>query len=477
MTDNAWALSALELVDEYTSRAISPVEATMAILQRIEQFDPDLNAFVTRTPELALEHAGLAEQAYQQGTAGPLAGVPLAIKDLTPTAGIRSTFGSLLHEDHVPTEGTPDIERLLRAGAVVLGKTTTPEFGWKGDSGNRVNGPARNPWNRELTAGGSSGGSGAAVASGMATIASGSDGAGSIRIPSAFCGIYGLKPTTGLIPRVPSSMSVHSHIGPMTRTVKDAAVYLTIAAGHDPRDRSSWTSGIDYLAEIEKSVDVSGSRVAWSNDLGYADVDPEVSRIAEAAARRFESLGCVVEDAHPIAPDPWPVIEIVFAVSQLSRHVDDFDDVRDRLDPGRVDLLERARKIPAGDILRAQTAWNDYFHVWRRFMERYDFILTPAIACKPFPAGDDKPAAINGNPTTSLGWTGFAYPFNLTGQPAASIPCGLTSDGLPVGLQVVGRYRDDLGVLRVSTAFEAIAPWPRIAKPTPPPSVLDSSLG
>ena len=458
-----WEMSATELIEEYNSRRLSPVEATEAILERIESIGDPLNAYVTKTPELALDGARAAERAYAEGTAGPLAGVPMAIKDLTPTKGIRSTFGSLLYESYVPDEGTPDVERLLAAGMVMLGKTTTPEFGWKGDSGNRVNGPALNPWNMSRTAGGSSGGSGAAVAGGLATMASGSDGAGSIRIPSSFCGLYGLKPTTGLIPRVPSSMSVHSHLGPMSRTVRDAALFLTIAAGVDDRDRASWSSGIDYFAELQESVDISGLRVAWSTDLGYAEVDPEVAAVFESVVKVFEDLGCEVEEAHPAAPDPWPTIEVVFNISQLSRHVDDLDEVSDKLDPGRLELLEGARRFTAADVMRANNEWNSYFHVWRDFMQDYDLAIMPTMACPAFRAGDHKPETVNGKPTTSLGWTGFGYPFNLTGQPAASVPCGLTSDGLPVGLQIVGRYRDDLAVLRASAAFEEAAPWPRLA--------------
>ncbi len=251
----------------------------------------------------------------------------------------------------------------------------------------------------------------------------------------------------------------------MTRTVRDAALLLTVTAGADSRDRSSWSAGIDYLAEIEKSTDISGLRVAWSADLGYAEVEPEIAAIAESAALRFEELGCTVVEAHPGGTDPWPVIEVIFAVSQLSRHVDDLDEVRDRLDPGRVELLEHARSFTAADIMRAQSEWNGYYHLWRRFMEEYDLVLTPTMACSPFAAGASKPATVNGKATTYLGWTGFAYQFNLTGQPAATVPCGLNSEGLPVGLQLVGRYRDDLTVLRAAAAFEHIAPWPRIATP------------
>jgi aspartyl-tRNA(Asn)/glutamyl-tRNA(Gln) amidotransferase subunit A len=462
-TTEPWAFSAIELIERYRARELSPVEVTESVLTRIDALNPELNAFITPTPELALERARAAERAYRDGTAGRLAGVPVAIKDLTPTKGIRTTFGSLLYDEYVPDEDTPDVERLYQAGMVMLGKTNTPEFGWKGDSGNRLIGPTRNPWNTTRTAGGSSGGSGAAVAAGLATLAQGSDGAGSIRIPASFCGIFGLKPTTGLVPRVPSSMSVHSHVGPMARTVRDAALLLTVTAGYDVRDRNSWSHGIDYLADLESNIETRGLRVAWSPDLGYAQVDPEIAEIAQAAAARFEELGCLVVEDHPRAPDPWPVIEVVFAVSQYSRHIDDLDEERDRLDPGRVELLEYARTLSAANIMRAHNEWNAYYHVWRQFMHDYDLVLTPTMACPPFAAGDHKPETVAGEPTTYLGWTGFAYPFNLTGQPAATVPCGFTADGLPVGLQIVGRMREDHVVLRAAAAFERAQPWEAIA--------------
>jgi aspartyl-tRNA(Asn)/glutamyl-tRNA(Gln) amidotransferase subunit A len=460
-----WALSGTELIEKYRTRELSPVEVTQSVLDRIEALNPELNAFITLTPELALEGARAAERAYRDGDAGRLAGVPTAIKDLTPTRGIRTTFGSLLYEDHVPDEGTPDVERLYQAGIVMLGKTNTPEFGWKGDSGNRLIGPTRNPWDTTRTAGGSSGGSGAAVAAGLATLAQGSDGAGSIRIPASFCGIFGLKPTTGLVPRVPSSMSVHSHVGPMTRTVRDAALLLSVTAGYHPRDRNSWTPEIEFFADLDRDVDISRLRVAWSPDLGYAQVDAQVAEISQAAAARFEMLGCAVVADHPRAPDPWPVIEVVFAVSQYSRHIDDLNEVRDRLDPGRIELLEYATTLSAADIMRAHNEWNAYHHVWRKFMQNYDLMLTPTMACPPFAAGDHKPETVNGEQTTHLGWTGFAYPFNLTGQPAATVPCGFTRAGLPAGLQLVGRMREDHVVLRAAAAYEAAFSWPTVAMP------------
>lgn len=457
-SDDLAYMPALELLDHYRNRTLSPVEVTDALLERIERLNPMLSAYITITAEIARESARAAEAAYGgDGEPGPLAGVPVAIKDLTTTKGVRTTHGSLLYEDSIPDEDAPDVERLKAAGMVMLGKTNTPEFGWKGDSGNRLIGPTLNPWKLSQTAGGSSGGSGAAVAAGLAPLAQGSDGAGSIRIPASFCGIYGLKPSTSLVPRYPSRMSVHSHVGPMTRTVSDAALLLSVTAGADPRDRFSWSRETDYLAAL--NPDLKGLRVAWSPDLGYVEVDPEVRATAETAARRFSELGCEIEEAHPDAPDPWPIMEVVFAVSQLEPHIDDLPVVQDRLDPGRLELLEYARSIPAADIIRAQRAWNDYYHGWRRFMDDYDLILTPTMATTAFTAGDHKPAQINGKPTTYLGWTGYAYPFNLTGQPAATVPCGFSSDGLPIGLQIVGRHREDQTVLNASAAFEAAQPW------------------
>lgn len=458
MADELCYLPATELVRRYQARELSPVEVTETVLARTKRLNPELGAFVTVTPELAREQAQAAERAYADGTAGLLAGVPVSIKDLSPTRGIRTTYGSLLYDDHVPDEDSPDVARIYAAGAVMLGKTNTPEFGWKGDSGNRVLGLTRNPWNLQRTAGGSSGGAAAAVAAGLGPLAQGSDGAGSVRIPASFCGIVGLKPSQGRVPRVPSSMYVHSHIGPMTRTVADNALLLQVTAGADAHDRFSIVESVDFAGLL--GADLRGWRVAWSPDLGYATVDPEVREICTRAAQRFSELGCEVVDDHPPAPDPYFVSEVTFSASQYTRHLADFDAVRDRLDPARADWLEQQMAwIGRDELLRAFAEWDSYYHVWRRFMEGYELALTPTLATTAFPAGDHQPALIDGQPTTHLGWTGFSYPFNLTGQPAITVPCGFTSEGLPVGLQIVGRWRDDLRVLQAAHAFEQLQPW------------------
>lgn len=458
-------LSALELRSRFAARELSPVEVTEAVLGRIERLNPGLVAYVTVTGDLARAQARDAEASYRRGDAGPLAGVPMSIKDITPTRGIRTTRGSLLDPDWVPDEDPPLVERLYAAGAVMLGKTNTPELGWKGDSGNRVVGPTHNPWQHGRTAGGSSGGAAAAVAAGLGQLAHGTDGAGSIRIPASFCGVFGLKPSFGLVPMVPTSaVGDVAHHGPITRTVRDAALMLDVMAGADPRDRFSWSSGVAYLAACE-SPDLRGLRVAWSPTLGYAGVAPDVAVRAAAAVARFADLGCVVEEVDPGLSDPWETAGIMWTCAMGGYFRDKLDRVRDLLDPGLLRVVERATRYSGSDLAAAQQARNGYVDAMRRFFDRYDLLLTPTLPVTAFAAGLDEPPRSDGRDETPLDWTPFTYPFNLTGQPAATVPCGFADDGLPVGLQIVGRWHDDATVLRAAAAFEATAPW---ARETPP---------
>ena len=453
-------LSALELAELYRERKLSPVEVTSAILDRIDQLNPALNAFVTVSADLALEQARTAEAAYGgSDPLAPLAGIPMSIKDLVATRGIRTTRGSLLSADWIPDFDAPVAARLYAAGAVMLGKTNTPELGWKGDSGNRVVGPTHNPWQAGQTAGGSSGGAGAAVAAGLGPLSQGSDGAGSVRMPASFCGIFGLKPSFGLIPQYPSSaVPWISHLGPMTRTVRDAALFLNIMAGADPADPLTFDTGIDYLQAMEG--DIKGLKVAWTPDLGYAPVEPQVQQISTAAAARFAALGCHVEEAHPGLPDPWEhIAHVIWSTAFAGIHLDDLEQTRDRIDPGLVEVIDQGRQFSGAEVAAAHIRRNAYYHSWREFMQGYDLLLTPTVPVTAFAAGADHPGQINGQPTTYLGWTAFTYPFNLTGQPAATVPCGFAANGLPVGLQIVGRWRDDATVLRAAAAFEALAPW------------------
>jgi aspartyl-tRNA(Asn)/glutamyl-tRNA(Gln) amidotransferase subunit A len=458
MDDSIAFISAEELIALYRRRELSPVEVARSTLDRIARVNPALNAFTVVTADLALVQAEAAERAYAEGSADLLAGVPISIKDLTPTRGIRTARGSLVDPYWVPDEDAPVVERLYAAGAVMLGKTNTPELGWKGDSGNRVYGPTFNPWRRERTAGGSSGGAAAAVAAGLGSLAQGSDGAGSIRIPAAFCGIFGFKQSFGLVPQFPASaVGDLSHVGPITRTVRDAALMLTAIAGADDRDRFSWSSGLDYVMATEGEV--RELRVAWSPSLGHASVDAEVLDLTQAAARVFGDLGCHIEEADPAIPDPAPIIDLMWTGAMAGYFEGRVDQVRDLLDPGLLNVVDRAQTIPAARLARAQQQRNEYCAGMHDFMANYDLLLTPTLPCTAFSAGLDEPDGWKRSTMAPLDWTPFTFPFNLTGQPAATVPCGFDSQGLPVGLQIVGRRRNDPTVLKAAAAFEQARPW------------------
>jgi aspartyl-tRNA(Asn)/glutamyl-tRNA(Gln) amidotransferase subunit A len=463
-------LSASELKNLYSARALSPVEVTRAILERIERLNPALNAFTVMTPDLALEQASTAERVYADGDAPPLAGIPISIKDLTPTRGIRTARGSLIDPDWVPDEDAPVVERLYAAGAVMLGKTNTPELGWKGDSGNRVFGPSFNPWNLAKTPGGSSGGAAAAVAAGLGPLAQGSDGAGSIRIPAAFCGTFGFKQSFGLVPQYPpSAVGDLSHLGPMTRTVRDAAMMLNAMAGADARDRLSWSSGIDYTRDLDAGV--RGLRIAWSPTLGYAQVAPDVLENTERAAMTFRELGCGVERMDPDLPDPANILDVMWSGAMAGYFLGRLDDVGHLLDPGLLAVIERTASLSAADVAHALQKRNTYYTGMRQFMDlqRIDLLLTPTLPVTAFTAGLDEPDGWQRATLAPLDWTPFTFPFNLTGQPAATVPCGFDRNGLPVGLQIVGRWREDSTVLRAAAAFESAMPWtdfrPRLDSP------------
>ena len=455
----AW-LSALELRALYCSRELSPVDVAEATLERIEALDPGLSAFVTQTPERALAEARRSERSYVAGHAErPLEGIPISLKDLVPTRGVRTTRGSLLYEDWVPDFDAPVAERVRDAGAVLLGKTNTPEMGWKGDSGNRVLGPTHNPFEHSRTAGGSSGGAAAAVAAGLGPLAQGSDGAGSVRIPAAFCGVFGHKPSFGLVPyHPPSAIEQLSAIGPITRTVRDAALLLDVMAGPDARDRMSLPStGTDFLAAAEGGV--RGLRVAWSEDLGFGALDPGVLDISRAAAGAFDELGAHVEDFSTALPDPYPALELIWATGQAAMHDGELDEVRDKLDPGRLALIEVGLAVSGVELAAAHAERLAFYERVRDLLTGYDVLLTPTLPVTAFPAGDDHPGAIGDRPASVLGWTCFTYPFNMTGHPAATVPAGLAPDGLPVGLQIVGGWRADTTVLRAAAAYEEVRPW------------------
>lgn len=465
MSDLA-ALDAVALRQAYLRRGLSPVEVVDAAFERVAELDPRLNALVTPTRELALHTARAAEQRYLRGeAAGPgdaLLGVPVTVKDNLPTEGIRTTMGSLLFRDWVPEQDAVIVARVRAAGAVIIGKTNTCEFGWKGDAGNRVFGPTRNPWRSDTTSGGSSGGAAAGTAAGFAPIALGTDGAGSLRIPAAYCGVVGFKPSHGTVPIAPrGGVGTLSHHGPIARSVRDVAHVLGVIAGPDPRDRLS--DARSDRCFTESAADLTGLRVGWSATLGYAHVEPEVLALVTGAVDVFSQAGAEVVEFEPALEDPHDVAWQIFELAQAAQHAHELDAVRDLLDPGRLALVE------AGIGLDAIAAWSvhsarDAFHqAMMEVMAGFDLLVTPTMPDVAFTPGADHPAQYAGAPTGGFRWSPFTYPFNLTGQPAISLPCGLTAAGLPVGLQVVGRWRDDETVLRAAAAFEALHPWPRLA--------------
>jgi Asp-tRNA(Asn)/Glu-tRNA(Gln) amidotransferase A subunit family amidase len=447
------------------TREVSPVEIAEAILERIERVNPVVNAYVTVTADRARQQARAAEDRARRGELiGPLDGVPYSLKDLELTAGIRTTRGSKFYEHDVPTEDGGVAGRLKPTGAVLLGKTNTPHFGYKDMTDNLIGPPTRNPWKLDRTSGGSSGGAAVAAAVGLGPLAHGSDGAGSIRIPAALCGVFGLKPSLGRIPYYPhyDFFAARSSNGPITRTVRDAALFLQAAAGPDHRDPLSIDAPpADYLAACDG--DLKGLRVVWSSDFGYAPVDPEVRRLTEAAARRFGELGAEVEERNPGWPNPRDFQKIIWEASIGARQLDRAAERPEWIEPTMLQMILNFGKISALELEQAHMARAVFVDQARRCFDTFDLLLTPQMplgAWSVEPGLQEGPREIGGIPTTSMfDRLSFTYPFNLTGQPAATVPCGFTSEGLPVGLQIVGGWHQDALVLRAAAGFEAIQPW------------------
>jgi aspartyl-tRNA(Asn)/glutamyl-tRNA(Gln) amidotransferase subunit A len=458
---------AADIAADVAARRISPVEVVVALLARIDRLNPVLNAYCTLDSERALEDARSAEAAVMRGDpVGPLHGVPLSIKDLIATRGIRTTRGSKLWADWVPDQDAPVVERVRAAGAIVLGKTNTPEIGWKGATDNPLFGPSRNPWDTGRTPGGSTGGGSAQVAAGLGPIAIGTDGGGSIRIPASFTGCYGFKPSFGRVAMYPQSPNASvAHCGPLTETVRDAALALSVLAGPDDRDRLSLPAvSLNYLEAVsEHAIDNSlrGLKVAWCADFGwdYWSVDPEVQSATHAAALRFANFGCEVEEVRPDWLGPMEAWNSIFYGGIVGQIGPRLAATRDLLDPGLVQIIEAYESDSLQDYLQAEIARAAFWDQVRYFFATYALLLTPTLPLPAFPVGLDAPGVVPGRLPNGLGWSMFTYPFNLTGQPAASLPCGFTSHRLPIGLQVVGRRHADALVLTASAAFERAFPW------------------
>jgi aspartyl-tRNA(Asn)/glutamyl-tRNA(Gln) amidotransferase subunit A len=451
---------ATQLASMIRSKALSPVELVRAVLDRIEKVNPVLNAFCTVTAESAVQAARDSEEAVMRGgPLGPLHGLAFSIKDLALTRGVLSMFGSHIFADRVPDTDAPFVRRLREAGGILVGKTTTPEFGWKALGDSPLTGITRNPWNPAMTTGGSSAGAGAAAAAGLGPLHQGSDGAGSIRIPSAFCGIVGHKPTFGRVPMWPvSNTDSTSHAGPMTRTVADAALMLSVMAGPDPWDQTSLEAlPADYVGLLDRGV--KGRRVAFSPDLDGLRVDADVAALVRTAAAAFEMLGCAVEEVRPGFADSAEIVRCLWSSHYAGNYGPYVAEWGARMDPGLLACIEHGRGYSAADYVAVRGRKLAHWDSVRALFERYDLLLTPTVSVAAFPVGRLNPEHFPQHPWDWLPWASFSYPFNFTGQPAATVPAGFTTAGLPVGLQIVGRRFDDLGVLQAAAAFEQARPW------------------
>jgi len=458
----------------YRGRKVSPLEVMQAVFARIDAVNPTLNAYVTLARESALAGARKATAALKKNAALPaLHGIPVSIKDLTPTKGLRTTWGSKIFEDHVPEEDAITVERLKRAGAIVVGKTNTPEFGAGGNTFNAVFGATRNPWNPALTCGGSSGGAAVALATGMGPLAQGSDTGGSLRMPAAFCGVVGFRTSPGLVPHHPRALAwdTISVTGPMARTVTDVALMLSVLAGPDDRAPLSYDVDTRSFLKAVKAPSIRGWRVAWTPDLnGLIPVDAEVARIAEGAIKVFRSLGARVDAS---CPDFSEVNEIVLGtrgMSMVANYAHHLERWKGHMQKGLVWNIEQGLGLTPEGIARAETARATLWQRVRAFMRTRDLLILPTTAVSPFPVEQPYPTEINGKPLDNyIQWAFLTYGITLTGLPAISVPCGFTRSGLPVGLQIVGRRRQEAAVLGGAAAFEAAAPWADTIPPTVPP--------
>ena len=452
-------LTAVEMARRIRARELSARETVAAHLARIERLNPRVNAIVTLVAEQALEQAREADDALAHGRiAGPLHGLPIAHKDLQLTRGIRTTFGSPIYRDFVPQEDSLLVERVRRAGAIVVGKTNTPEFGAGSQTFNTVFGATLNPYDTTKTCGGSSGGAAVALACGMLPIADGSDMGGSLRNPASFCNVVGMRTSPGRVPVWPrilgwSTLSVE---GPMGRNVADAALLLSAIAGPDARSPISLDDpGATFAEPLER--DFRGVRVAWWKDLGGIPFDPRVKASVNAQRQAFESLGCVVEEAEPDLAGADDVFKCLRGW-HFSLSGDDKRPHRPLVKSTILWELDRGEKMTADQVGRAEMRRTELYHQMRRFMERYEFFVLPVSQVPPFDVREEYVREIAGvDMPTYIDWMKSCYYISILGNPAISVPCGFTDGGLPVGLQIVGRHRDDRGVLEMAHAFEQAA--------------------
>lgn len=443
-------------------REVSPVEVVEAVLARIEAVNPSVNAYCTVTADLARDAAKEAEAAVMRGDSlGPLHGVPVGVKDVMLTKGVRTTFGCPIYADYVPEVDEVVVARLKAAGAIMVGKTNTPELAAGIDTINPIFGVTRNPWNLDRTAGGSSGGSAAALAAGMAPIALGSDHGGSLRTPAGHCGVVGFRTSPGRVPQYPSNWlyDPFAVTGPMARTVPDAALMLSAIAGPDVNVPISLSEpGSTFLSAAEG--DVAGWRIGWSPDLGIAPMEPEIVRVCEQSLDVWRSLGCEVEEAQPGFDDVREVLTPLRAMRTAAVHQDLLREGENIANQFLRDFMRKAGNLGAMDVGRAEALRSQLWERCMAFFSKYDLLVTPTTQTPPFVAGEYYPKVIAGRPVeNTVEAFIITYALSMTGLPVISIPCGFTDDGLPVGIQIAGRWRDDAQVLRAAAAFERAKPW------------------
>jgi len=451
--------TARELARAIVSRGLSPVEAVESSLARLDATEPRLHSFVTVLADRALRGAKLMEtQLRQRKPQGPLAGVPISVKDLIAVGGVPLTFGSRSMAHNVAPHDAVAVERLENAGAIIIGKTTTSEFGCKAVGDSPLTGSTRNPWDLSKTAGGSSAGAAASVAAGVTSIALGTDGGGSIRIPAAMTGLFGVKAQFGRVPVFPVAANpTLAHVCPIGRDVRDVALLLGVLSGYDARDPHSVpVAAPDYLAACDR--DPHALKIAWSPSFGYAAPDAEVCAIAEAAVRAFTELGCVVEEVDaPLGPDPAAIWTAEFYAGVAARLAPTLRERRELLDPEVATLVEQALTMDAEAYGRAVQMRYVFREKVRRFFGEYDLLLSPTLPVAGVDVGVSIPPRFADRNLVT--WVSYTYPFNLTGQPAASIPAGFTRGGLPVGLQLVARAYREEDLFAAAAAFEMARPW------------------
>lgn len=459
MLDDVLSLTAAELVELYAARRLSPVEVTRAALERIGRLNPVYNAFVLVDDSRALKDARASEARWLRGEPlGLVDGVPSTVKDLIVTAGWPTLRGSRTVDPNQQwTEDGPPVARMREHGAVFLGKTTTPEFGWKGVTDSPLTGITVNPWDTRLTPGGSSGGAAVAAALGMGALHIATDGGGSIRIPAGFCGLFGFKPTFGIVPVHPHSPALTLwHQGPIVRTVSDAALMLAVIARPDARD---WYQApareVDYRQGLDDGI--KDWRIAYSRDLGYAQVDPEIADLVDRAVNRLQSLGAHVEEIDLALDDPIDIMRPLWSVA-LAMAIAPMDrEQRALVDPPLLDLAESGLHLSALEYRQLERGRELFARKMCLLHQTYDLLVTPQLAVPAFEAGYEVPPGSTRKRWWE--WSPFTYPFNLSQQPAATVPCGFTRRGLPVALQLIGNKFDDVKVLKAARAYERHHPF------------------